>query len=129
MKKNTLILLVVSMLAVFALSACGLVKEISAIKDSGEAFMTALKEGDASASWNILATNVQEEVGGEDAWAEFAAPRNFDSWTFNEVNVENGQGTLTGEATLGADTYTIGMIMDQEDGVWKISGLQFESKK
>ena len=129
MKKNTLILLVVSMLAVFALSACGLVKEISTVKDSGEAFMTALKEGDASASWNILATNVQEEVGGEDAWAEFAAPRNFDSWTFNEVNVDNGQGTLTGEATLGTDTYTIGMIMDQEDGVWKISGLQFESKK
>src|SRR5512133_1938029 len=85
MKNRAAILIVDSIVMIMALSACGAVKDVGTVNDLGKGFMTALRDGDISGSWDMLTTSVQDEVGGTDAWAEFVTPRNFSDWTFTST--------------------------------------------
>lgn len=128
MKNKIAILMVVSVVLIMALSACGAVKDVATVNDLGKAFMTALRDGDTSGSWDMLTTAVQDEVGGTDAWVEFVTPRNFSDWTFTNTQVENAAAQMDGEATLGEETYTVLLIFDKEADTWKLSGINFSLK-
>lgn len=129
MKNRIAILVVVSIVLIMALSACGAVKDISTVNDLGKGFMTALRDGDAEGSWNMLTIDIQEEVGGTDAWTEFVYPRNFSNWDFSNTQIENNYGQMDGEATLGDETYTVVLIFDKANDTWKISGINFSLKE
>ncbi len=129
MKNKVAILFVVSIVVIMALSACGAVKDVGTVNDLGKGFMTALRDGDATGSWDMLTTAVQDEVGGTDAWGEFVTPRNFSNWNFTSTNVQNNSAEMDGEATLGAETYTVVLIFDKADDTWKISGINFTLKQ
>jgi major membrane immunogen (membrane-anchored lipoprotein) len=58
MKNRIAILMVVSIVLVMALSACGLVDDIATVNDLGKSLMTAMRDGDASGSWNMLTVDV-----------------------------------------------------------------------
>lgn len=128
MKNRIAILMVVSVILVMALSACGAVKDVAAVNDLGKGFMTALRDGDSSGSWDMLTSAVQEEVGNTDAWVEFVTPRNFSNWNFTSTNVQNNSAEMDGEATLGDETYTVVLVFDKADDAWKISGINFTLK-
>ncbi len=128
MKNRVAILMVVSVVLVMALSACGVVNDIGAVNDLGKGFMTALRDGDSSGSWDMLTTAVQEEVGGTDAWVDFVTPRNFSNWNFTNTQVENNSAQMDGEATLGEETYIVLLVFDKVDDAWKISGINFSLK-
>ena len=128
MKNRVAILMVVSVVLVMALSACGVVNDIGAVNDLGKGFMTALRDGDSSGSWDMLTTAVQEEVGGTDAWVDFVTPRNFSNWNFTNTEVENNSAQMDGEATLGEETYIVLLVFDKADDTWKISGINFTLK-
>ena len=128
MKNRVAILMVVSVVLVMALSACGVVNDIGAVNDLGKGFMTALRDGDSSGSWDMLTTAVQEEVGGTDAWVDFVTPRNFSNWNFTNTQVENNSAQMDGEATLGEETYIVLLVFDKADDTWKISGINFTLK-
>jgi hypothetical protein len=129
MKNRISILLVFAIVVIMTLSACGVVGEITAVSDAGKAFMTALRDADHATSWNMLTSDVQTEIGSEPAWVEFATPRNFSEWKFSETNVENDTAQIDGEATLGADTYTLRLVLDKVDEEWKISGISVTLKQ
>lgn len=129
MKNRVAILMMVSVVLIMALSACGAVKDVGTVNDLGKGFMTALRDGDAAGSWEMITTDVQEEVGGADAWAEFVYPRNFSNWDFSNTQVENDLAQMDGEATLGEETYTVVLIFDKVDDSWKISGINFSLKE
>lgn len=129
MKNKVAILIVVSIVVIMALSACGAVKDVGTVNDLGKGFMTALRDGDASGSWDMLTTAVQDEVGGTDAWGEFVTPRNFSNWNFTSTNVQNNSAEMDGEATLGAETYNVVLIFEKADDAWKISGINFTLKQ
>jgi hypothetical protein len=112
----------------FALTSCGAVSSLTSASDTGNAFMQALKDNDNTASWNLLAQNVKDEIGDQAAWADFTLPRNFSKWSFSSTNIENNVATLEGEATLGADTYKITLIMDANGDSWLVSGINIELK-
>jgi hypothetical protein len=128
MKNRIAILLVVSVIFVMALSACGAVKDVSTVNDLGKSFMTALRDGDSTSSWDMLTQSVQDEVGGTTAWGEFVTPRNFSNWTFSSTDVQNNSAEMDGEATLGAETYTVVLVFDKVDDAWKVSGINFTLK-
>lgn len=48
MKNRIAILMVVSVILVMALSACGAVKDVATVNDLGKSFMTALRDGDST---------------------------------------------------------------------------------
>jgi len=128
MKNRIAILMVVSVVMIMLLSACGAVKDVSTVNDLGKSFMTALRDSDTAGSWDMLTTSIQDEIGSTDTWVEFVTPRNFSDWTFTNTQVENNSAQMDGEATLGADTYTVVLVFDKIDDAWKISGINITLK-
>jgi hypothetical protein len=92
-------------------------------------FMQALKDQDNETSWNMLSKSVQDEIGDTAAWADFTAPRGFESWSFNSSNVSGNQAQVDGEAKIGSETYYVTLIMDAKDDGWLISGINFTFKE
>ena len=129
MKNRVAILMVVSIILIMALSACSAVKDVASVNDLGKGFMTALRDGDTSGSWDMLTTAVQDEVGSTEAWTDFVYPRNFSNWNFTNTQVENDTAQMDGQATLGEETYTVVLIFDKVDDSWKISGINFALKE
>ncbi len=128
MKKRISVVMILAVLSLLILPACGLTSDMSSVGDAGKAFMTALRDADHQASWDLLTPAVQEEIGGYDNWVAFATPRNFETFSFNSTNVENDQAQLDGEATLGSDTYLVTLVFDKTGDSWLISGINFSLK-
>lgn len=124
-KSFAIVVMVVLMLAV---TACGAVSSLKTVNSTGDAFMQALKDQQNDTSWNLLTPGVQDEIGDQTAWAAFTEPRTFDSWKFSSSNVQNDQGQLDGEATLNGDTYAVTLVFDKSGEDWLISGINFTLK-
>lgn len=125
MKNRMAVILLCSIVLVMTLSACGAVKDLSAVNDAGDAFMTALRDGDVVTSWNMLTTEVQTEIGDIASWQDFVIPRNFSEWKFSNTQVENDVAQLDGEATLGAESYSVVLVFQKVDDYWLLSGINF----
>jgi hypothetical protein len=117
-----------AVILLFSLVSCSVVSGLKSAADTGDAFMQALKDNDNATSWGMLGQNIKDELGSEAAWADFTEPRNFSDWTFSSTNIENSTATLEGEATLGADTYLITLIMDANGEEWLVTGINIELK-
>lgn len=129
MKNRIAILIIVSVILIMFLSACGATKDTATVNDLGKEFMTALRDEDSKSSWSMMTSTVQTEIGGFDKWEEYAFPRNFSDWDLTSTNVKNNFAKMGGEATLGADKYIVLLIFEKTDDEWKISGINFSLKK
>ena len=123
MKKRWLVGLTVGLVLLFSLTACGSLGDVS---DVGNAFMSALSTGDNAASYQMLHPDIHTEIGGEEAWAEWASIRNFEKWKFNSTSVDNTTATLEGTAELDSVTYDVILILDKVNDAWLITGISFE---
>ncbi len=128
MKTRLSMIVLVSMLAVFALTACGAVSDLSVVSDNGKAFMAALRDGDHETSWNLLDPSLHDEFGSYDTWVEFATPRNFSESKFSATNVSGSEATMDGEAVIGSETYLVNLVFYKTGDAWLISGIQFSLK-
>lgn len=125
MKNRVAIFLVVSIVLVMALSACAAVKDVSAVNELGRNFMTAMRDGDAAGSWDMLDENLHTEIGDLPAWEGYVIPRNFSEWSFSHTEVQNNLAQIDGEALLGEDTYTVLLGFTKENDAWLISTIGF----
>ncbi len=121
MKKSAVISL--GMLLVIILSSCSAVNDLSKVSAAGNTFMTALRDVDLVTSWDMLAPSLQSEIGDRTLWSDWASPRNFESWTFSNTQINNDQGQIDGEATIGNEIYTITLVFTKISGVWKVAGI------
>ncbi len=126
MKNRLSIILVTSLVLMLLLSACGAVDDIKSVNQTGKAFMTALETGDSAASWALLTPAVQEEIGGEQAWAEWSGIRNFPKWSFSNTEVSGSDGRMDGTAELDGLEYSVLLIFEKAGENWLISGINFE---
>lgn len=126
MKKRISVILITTIVLALLLSACGAVDDIKSVSQTGKAFMTALETGDSAASWALLTTAVQEEIGGEQAWADWASIRNFPKWSFSNTEVSGSDGRMDGTAELDGLEYTVVLIFEKVNETWLISGINFE---
>jgi hypothetical protein len=127
MKKRLLIFLTPMIVLMFFLSACSAVSDIKLVNDTGKAFMTALQNSDSASSWKMLTPAIQEEVGGEEAWAEWISIRNFPKWSFNNTEVSVSTGRMDGTAELDGEQYIVSLGFEKSDETWLISGINFEA--
>jgi hypothetical protein len=121
--------LIVAILSMLVLTACGAVSQVTAVSNAGKAFMTALKDGNHQASWDMLTQTVKDEVGNYDGWVAFATPRNFSTFSFSSNNITNNEAQLDGEASLNGETYTVTLVFDKTGDQWLVSGINFALKK
>ncbi len=125
MKKRLSVVLISTLVLALLLSACSAVDDVKSVNQTGKAFMTALETGDSAASWALLTTAVQEEIGGEQAWAEWSGIRNFPKWSFNNTEVSGSDGRMDGTAELDGLEYTVILIFEKVNETWLISGINF----
>jgi hypothetical protein len=127
--KKLSVFVMVSLAAILVLSACSVVGDLTQVKNTGDDFMAALRDGEALTSWDLLSPDLQAEIGDQAAWVDFATPRNFSEWKFTNTQFENDYGQLDGEATLGIETYTIQLILYKISDAWKIAGIDIVFKE
>ncbi len=123
MKRKLVIVLVVAMVLILSLTACGSLKDVS---DLGDQFMSALSTRDNATSFSMLSADIQAEVGGEAGWAEWAAIRDFDEWKFTSNSVENNEATLEGTAMLDGDEYLVTLVFTKNGDAWELTTIIFE---
>ena len=124
--KNRVAIWIVALLVVgMSLSACGIANELKAVNAASETMMTAFRDGDALASWNLLTPEVQAEVGDIANWQSFIEPRNFSEWKFTNTQFENDVAQVDGEAILGEETYSVVLVLQKVEDYWKFSGINF----
>jgi hypothetical protein len=127
MNKRCALAITLVMAASLVLSACGPLAELGPMGDAGEAFMTALKNGDWAASYNMLSPSLQQQLGTADEWAAaWGQAEKPVSWTFNSKSVENNTGKLEGTTNwdTGQQTKCILTLVKEGDN-WKIIGYDF----
>ena len=110
------------------LGACSLAKDLSVVSKLGNDFMTGLRDSQYEQTWGMLTPALQTEIGNYDAWVTFATPRTFGTWSFSNTQVQNNQAQLDGECSIEGITYTLTLVMDKVDSVWKISGINIADK-
>ncbi|MCX6056447.1 MAG: hypothetical protein NTZ74_16350 [Chloroflexi bacterium] len=120
---------IISLIAVFLLTACSALSEISSVNKTGATFMTTFKEDDPQSSWDMLTPEVQTEVGSLSAWTEFVSLRNFSEWKFSNTQVDNATAQMDGQSKLGVDTYSVRLVFLKINESWKISGVTFKFLK
>lgn len=126
MKNRNVLLTVVSLALIILLSACG---AISSVNDAGEAFMSSLSTGDTAASWDMLSSDLQAEIGDQAAWTDTVSGLNYTDWSFSNTQIENNQAQLDGETKFDGDTYTLMLVFDKVNDAWLVSGFNIALKE
>jgi hypothetical protein len=123
MSKKWVTFLLVVFVLMFALSACGSLKDVSKL---GDKFMSALKTQDNETSYAMLSPDIQYEVGYEAGWAEWTSIRAFNDWKFTSKSVENNLATLEGTAHLDGEEYLVTLAFTRNGDAWEITTIIFE---
>ena len=106
---TTLYIVSTILLCILFVTACGVVKSTQALTDSANNFMTALKDGDYQAAYDLFVPELQSEVGSvENLQAmivdNLAQPS---EWTFSAVNASTADEATTAKVE-GSVTYQDG---------------------
>ena len=118
---------VVVLLAALALGACSAVADLGPMADTGESLMKAMKASDNAASYHLLGSALQKEIGGEQGWAAFAKPRVPTQWNFSNKSIENGQGKLEGTVSFAnGQNLNVVLVLIKESSDWRIAGINFQ---
>lgn len=129
MKKRWAVLagLVVLMVAGSILAACGPLAELGPLGDAGDAFLNALKRGDDAAAFDMLSSDLQDEVGGRDNWiAAWSQSERPENWSFTSRRIENNIGYLEGTMTWNDGQQTrCNLALSNVSGTWRIVGYDF----
>jgi len=130
MKRVVTLSVVLIVLAGLILSACGPLAELGPLGDAGDAFLSALKNGDAAAAFLMLSSDLQEEVGGRDAWvAAWSQGEMPESWNFTSRRIENNIGYLEGSMRWDNGQETrCNLALRNESGTWLIIGYDFTTE-
>jgi predicted small secreted protein len=124
MKKTFRFLAVLAVLLLtLSLSACATLKDVN---KSSETFMQALKDQDNATSWSLLSEGLKKEIGSEDAWAEFTAPRAFETWKFTSTSFSDNSGEAEGTAEINGETYDLYFGLVKENSAWLIEAIEFK---
>lgn len=126
--KKTFVIVMVALLSMLLLVSCTANKDAATVSSVGATFMTALKNGDHLASWDLLSSNIKEEVGSYDNWVAFASPRHFESFKFSDTNVSNDKAEMKGEAVLTNRLYNVDLVFGKSADGWKITGIHITTQ-
>lgn len=99
------------------------------VADTGDAFLTALKDGDYAAAYNLSSVPLQSELRSADQIRVMVVESRSipESWSFTSRSINNNQGQVSGTVTYqdgrqGAVTMTF--INDGTN--WKVSGFNLQ---
>ena len=112
-----------ALVLVLPLIGCATLKDVNT---TGEAFMQALKDQDNTGSWNLLSEGLKKEIGDETKWAEFTAPRAFETWKFTSTSFSDNSGQAEGTTEINGETYNFFLGLVKENSNWLIEAIEFK---
>ena len=99
--------------------------------DAAESFMTALKDKDYPAAYDLCTRSLQQEVEGVQNFrrAIESNKANPVSWNFTSRSVNNDQAVISGDGVFTAGRQAdIEVDLQKVDGVWKVYRFEFNWK-
>jgi hypothetical protein len=97
------------------------------VVNAGDAFMSALRDGNYDKAFDLCTTSVQQEVtdakGLEDVFSSFQPA----SWNFTSRSIDNNVGKLDGTVSYKkGDTGSVHIETEKVGEAWKISQAQLK---
>lgn len=123
------IVLVLVLLCVAGFAALGglVLGATQPVANAGEAYMTALRDGDYSKAFDLSSTALQQEVGNAQGLQTGLSSKQPARWSFTSRNVSNNQGNLSGTTTYKDGTSgTVDMVLTQVGNDWKVAGVSMK---
>jgi len=120
--------LVVVVAVVGGLAAVGATQPTAS---TGDAFMTALRDGDFSQVYQLSSPSLQKEVGSAQKLERIIKDGKVQptEWSFNSRNVSGDQAQLDGSATFTGDRDgTVTLVLAQSGNDWKVAGFNLQEK-
>jgi hypothetical protein len=95
------------------------------LTSTGDQFMTALKNHDMMAAFSILYPELRGKIG-QTAFEDIFKEAGVLGWSFKNQSVQDGQGYLSGEATIDQQVYAFELKFMQVDGRWQLTEYHFD---
>jgi hypothetical protein len=134
MKKKVLIGIGVVFLLVVACTAAlvgGVMGATQPLADSGERFMTALKDGDYRKAYEMASPGLQKELQDPAGLERIVKGGNVQpaTWSFSSRNISGDQGELKGTTTLtGGRPGEVAVVLGKVGSDWKITGFRIRER-
>jgi hypothetical protein len=110
-----------------ALLVGGVLNATQPVVDAGNAFMTALRDGDYNKAYDLSAPVLQQDAGNVEGLQAALGTKPVASWSFNSRNISNNQGSLEGTTTYtDGSTGTVTMALTQVGKDWKVAGVSLK---
>lgn len=126
MKKKFSILVITALVMMLTISACGAVSSLKSAGDVGKAFMDALKANDAETTWNMMTSELQQDLGAKADWQSYVSSNSFEDYKITSNEVANDTAVLEGEATINQETYYTELTFQKVDDGWMLVGISFQ---
>jgi hypothetical protein len=100
-----------------------------AVVDVGDEFLTALRDSDYQAAYNLAAPTLQSELRNADALRVRITERRLtpQSWSFNSRSIDNNVGRASGTVTYADGREgTVNLNFINDGNAWKISGFNLQ---
>lgn len=98
---------------------------------TGDAFMTALKDGHYDQAYTLCSDNLQQEVGSIQRLEELIQSNNVQptEWSFTSRNTSGDQAELSGSVTFtGKRSGTVRLVLEKVGNDWKVSGFHLKEE-
>ena len=126
-------LLIIGIILLALLLLCGLggfflfntvMNATQPVVNAGEAYLTALRDGDYTRAYDLSAPALQQEAGDVEGLQAALGERQLASWSFTSRSINNNQGNLSGTTTYtDGETGTVDMALMQVGNDWKVTGI------
>jgi hypothetical protein len=97
-----------------------------AFADTPDIFFRALRDDDPDAAYALLSYQLQEELGGQPGFEDWAEPVTPQRWFFNAACSGGGRGRIDGTGRFeDGERFSVSFHVLRLEGEWVIQGITF----
>ncbi len=97
------------------------------VVDAGDAYMTALRDGNYTQAFNLSAPALQQQVTDAAGLQTALSSKQPTSWSWNSKSVNNDQGALSGTTSYkDGTTGTVDVALSKIGNDWKVTGISLK---
>ncbi len=105
----------------------GVLNATQPIANVGDAYMTALRDGDYAKAFSLSDPSLQQEVKDAGGLQTALGSKQVATWSLTSRNISNNQGSLSGTTTYKTgESGTVDIALTQVGNDWKVAGISLK---